>query len=47
MTAFSTCKVCFAAVAPGVEAEHEQWHAYVERRLLSMETDITGLGAGS
>lgn len=47
MTALSTCKVCFAAVPSGVEAEHDQWHAYVERRLVSMETDINGLGAGN
>jgi hypothetical protein len=40
----TTCKVCFASVPTGVEAEHEQWHAYIERRLVAIETDVSGLG---
>lgn len=46
-TQLATCKVCFAAIDPGLETEHEQWHAYLERRLVGVETDVNALGAGS
>jgi hypothetical protein len=47
MSTPSTCKVCFAAVPAGSEADHDQWHAYIERRLVAAETALNSLGAGN